>query len=177
MKQFLFILIFTLPFLFGKRTPGVDLYLEDGQGRNLIAYKQTGEQGKATFGFLDRGTYRLLVEFPKQTGKWIEEKPRHATLAKAAFNPKNKTYYYQGIEGYFAIKFSGLRKIEPEKFQPVFREIRQDEGNQINVLQFQTRRKGGQVTVLIQTLTAAQFKRKAEKAANDLSMLSIPGIK
>ena len=81
------------------------------------------------------------------------------------------------MEGYFAIKFSGLRKIESEKFQPVFREIRLDEGIQINVLQFQTRRKGGQVTVLVKTLTAAQFKRKAEKAANDLSMLSIPGIK
>lgn len=177
MKHLLVIMVITLPFLSGKRTPGVDLYLEDGQGRNLIAFKQTGEQGKASFGYLDAGTYRLLVEFPQQTGKWIEEKPRHATLAKATFNPKNKTYYYQGMEGYFAIKFSGLRKIEPENFQPVFREIRLDEGIQINVLQFQTRRKGGQVTVLVKTLTAAQFKRKAEKAGNDLSMLSIPGIK
>jgi hypothetical protein len=52
-----------------------------------------------------------------------------------------------------------------------------EEGIQINVLQFQTRRNGGQVNVQVCTLTAARFKRKAEKATNDLSMLSIPGIK
>lgn len=177
MKHILLILVIALPFFSGKPTPGVNLYLEDGQGSNLIAYKQTGEQGKVSFGFLDGRTYRLLVEFPQQTGKWIEEKPRHATLSKAAFNPKNKTYYYQGMEGYFAIKFSGLRKIEHEKFNPVFREIRMEEGIQIIVLQFQTQRNGGQVNVQVRTLTAAQFKRKAEKASNDLSMLSIPGIK
>ncbi len=177
MKILFFILITGFPFFTGKQTPGVSLFLETGSGRELIAFQQTGEKGKASFSFLDAGVYRLLIEFPQQTGRWIEEKPRHSTLAKASYHPKNKTYYYQGTEGYFAIKFSGLRKMEPENFQPVFREIRQEDGNQINVLQFRMRSNGGKINMMVKTLTAAQFKRKAEKAENDISLLSIPGIK
>lgn len=177
MKILFFILITGFPFFAGKKTPGAGLFLESGSGREMIAFQESGEQGKVSFRFLDAGVYRLLIEFPQQTGRWIEEKPRHSTLAKASYSPQKKTYYYQGREGYFAIKFSGLKKIEPDNFQPVFREIRQEDRDQINVLQFKTRNRGGQINILVKTLTAAQFKRKAEKAENDISLLSIPGIK
>ena len=177
MKQFLIILVMFFSFFSEKRTPGVSLFLEDSSGTETVAFQQTGEQGKASFGFLDGGNYRLLVEFPQQNGKWVKEKRRHSILTKAAYNSRKNTYYYQGKEGYFSIKFSGLKKIDQENFRPVFREVRLEEDIQINVLQFQALKKGGQINISVRTLTAAQFKKKVEKAENDISMLSIPGIK
>ena len=177
MKIFLFLLIALFPFISGNRTPGAVVSLESDREKNLVAFQQTGEKGKVSFAYLDAGNYQLFIEFPWQKESRNERKRRFSTLSKAAFDIRSKTYYYQGKEGYFSIRFSGLKKIEPESFLPVFREVNRDEFTQINILRFQTAKNGGQIKAVVKTLTPGQYKRKTEKAGNDISMLSIPGIK
>lgn len=177
MQHFLFILLFIMPFWVGQRVAFVNFFLESGTGRGTVAFQQTGQKGMVSFEYLDAGTYYLLVEFPQQRGKWIEEKPRHSSMTKAAYDEKNNTYYYQGSEGYFSIRFSGLRKQNKEKFNPVFREKQHEEERTIEILNLQVKRNGGQIKMKVKKLTARQYQRKAEKATERLSSLSIRGIK
>ena len=119
----------------------------------------------------------MLIEFPQQEGKWIKEKKKHSSLAKASFNEKNRTYYYQGIEGYFAIKFKATRRIDSDQFKPVFREIRTERERQIVIAEFQTRKDGARIELTINAITSQKFKTATKKIQNDISTISIQGIK
>ena len=176
--QFLSFLI-SIWVIFGMGRPVSEavVFIEMRNNAKPVAHQITGESGKVSIKYLDEGNYRMLIDFPQQEGKWIEEKSRHYTITKSTYNFKNKTYYYKGEEGYFSLKFSGLRKIDSEDFRPVFREIRQEENRVINLLDFSTRRNGGQIQVKIKALTAKQFKRKTDKIEQDISEISIPGQK
>ena len=159
----------------GKPAKNTEVYLE--KGKQLIAYQITGEKGKIDFRHLDPGSYRISVIFPQQDGKYIKDKPKHRTMTKATYNPKNKTYYYRGDEGYFALKFTGLSKIKSENFRAVFKEERTDEKTYIIISEFGAHSKNASIGISIQAITAAQFKRASEKSTNDISTLSIPNIR
>lgn len=150
--------------------------IENIRSSELVAWQQTGGNGKVTFQHLDEGNYRLLLEFPQLEGKWLRENRRHRVLTKASYNPKNKTYYYQGEEGYFSVKFSKIRRIESESFKAAFREIRMEDNNEYLVARFQTNKNGAQISVLVKKITAAQFKRAVEKIDRDISQISIPRV-
>lgn len=177
MKLFVLILAVISIFNTGKPLSNAKVYLQRGAGKEIVAYQQTGDQGKVTFQHLNAGSYQLLVEFPQQEGKYIREKPKHTTLTKATFNARTGIYYYQGLEGYFSVKISGLKKMKEENFKAVFREKETEEGVQILIAQFQSDRNGAHVSVLVNVLTAAQFKKATDKIGGDLSTISIPGIK
>lgn len=177
MKLLIFILTFS-SFLFPKKpATNARVILEDARLRKQIGYQETGEKGKAGFHYLNDGSYRLLIEFPQQEGKWIKEKKKHSTLAKASFNEKKKIYYYQGTEGYFAIKFEATRRIDSDEFKPVFREINGERERQIVIAEFQTRKSGARVEFAINAITAKKFKKATHKIQNDISTISIQGIK
>jgi len=180
----LLIILFTglIPFFSGKPVENAEITLDRGTGRRVVAFQQTGSQGKVMFKHLDAGNYRLMITFPQQEGKWVKEKPRHSTLTKATYNPANKTYYYQAEEGFFAIKISGLKKVEKESFKPLFRENRtreeeEDENIQIIVSQFLAKNRGATISVAVKAITAAQFKRVTLKTGGDISTISIPGAR
>ena len=176
--KFGFILILINIFLFGhKPAPNAKVILENSSGRQQVGFQSTGEKGKAAFQYLNEGSYRLKIIFPQQEGKWIKEKRRHSTLTKAAYNPKNKTYYYQAKEGFFAIKFSHVRRIDKEQFKAVFREERNSEEPSVVIAEFQTRKSGAGIQIQIKAITASTFKKKTRNGENDITLLSIPGIK
>jgi len=177
MKLLIILLTFS-SFLFQKK-PATNalVILEDARLRKQVGYQETGEKGKAAFQYLNQGSYQLLIEFPQQDGKWIKEKKQNSTLAKASFNEKNRTYYYQGIEGYFAIKFGAIRRIGTNEFKPVFREFRGERTRQIVIAEFQTRKNGARVELTINAITAKKFKKATHKIENDISTISIQGIK
>ena len=113
------VLFFSILSIFiGKPAEKTEVYLE--KGGQLIAFQATGEKGKVSFKHLDEGSYKLLLVFPQQEGKYMKEKPKHETVTKATYNPKNKTYYYQGTEGFFSIKFRDISRIRSENFSAVF---------------------------------------------------------
>lgn len=175
----LLILLLTLSSIFFQKKPATNarVILEDTRSRKQVGFQETGEKGKAGFFFLNESRYQLLIEFPQQDGKWIREKKKHSTLAKASFNKKNKTYYYQGSEGYFAVKFKSTKRIENDQFKPVFRELRGERERQIVVAEFQTRKDGARIEFTINAITAGKFKKATRKIENDISMISIQGIK
>lgn len=172
------ILIGIFPFFSSKPAKNAKIILEDSSGRNLIAFQKTGEKGKVTFKHLDEGSFRMILVFPQLEGKWLKEKTKHSTLAKVDFNPKTKTYFYKGVEGYFSIKFSGVKKIDNEAFNAVFREKRggEAEENEIIISEFLTKRNGAKISVIVRAITAGQFKKFTDKIENDISMISIPGF-
>ncbi|WP_320110869.1 hypothetical protein [Draconibacterium orientale] len=173
----LFIVLFfsILSIFVGKPAENTEVYLDKGD--QLIAFQATGEKGKVSFKYLDEGSYKLLLVFPQQEGKYIKEKPRHETMTKATYNPKNKTYYYQGTEGFFAIKFRNISRIRSENFSAIFRE-EQDEEDKFNAIaEFGIHNAGGSIGVFVKAITAAQFKKAADKIGQDISTQSIRGIK
>ncbi len=177
MKILVFLFIIVIPFFSGKPAKDAKVILEDISGRNEIGSQTVGEKGKASFQFLNEGSYRLAIEFPQQSGKWLKEKQQHRTLTKATYNEKTRTYYYQGIEGYFSVKLKKFRKIDHESFRAVFREVRGDEEDKIIIAEFIAKRNNAQISLQIRKLSAKQFKRATDKVGNDLSMYSIQGIK
>ena len=171
----LFIIIF--PFFSGKPAKETKVILQDISGKNQIGSIIIGEKGKATFQYLNGGSYSLAIEFPQQEGKWIDEKPKHSTLTKATYNEKNGTYYYQGYEGFFSVRLKKFRKIDRNSFRTVFKERRGDNENQIVIAEFIAKKNGAQFSLQIKKLTAKQFKKATDKVGNDISMISIQGVK
>ncbi|HYQ56113.1 MAG TPA: hypothetical protein VEP89_02120, partial [Draconibacterium sp.] len=112
-----------------------------------------------------------------QEGKYIKEKPKHETMTKATYNLKNKTYYYQGTEGFFSIKFRDISKIKSENFSAVFREERDGEDKYNAVAEFGIHNAGGSIGVSVEAITAAQFKKAVDKIGQDITTQSIQGIK
>jgi len=170
-----FIAVF--PFFMGKPAKDTKVILEDISGKMQIGTQTVGEKGKATFQYLNGGTYRLAIEFPQQQGKWIKEKPKHSTLTKATFNEKIKTYYYQGNEGFFSVKLKKFRKIDRDSFRAVFKEERNETDQKIIIAEFIAKKNGAQFSLLVKKLTAKQFKKATDKVGNDISMISIQNIK
>lgn len=171
----LFLAVFTL--FSGKPAFDSKIILEDISGKKQIASQTIGEKGKAAFLYLDEGSYRLAIEFSQQEGKWLNEKAKHSTLTKASFNEKSKIYYYQGSEGFFSVKFKKVRKIDSDSFRAVFKESRGDEERKIVIAEFIAKKSGAKFLVQINKLTAKQFKKATDKVGNDISMISIRGIK
>lgn len=177
MKLLIFLFVAIFPFFSGKPAMDAKVILEDISGKRQIASQTVGEKGKATFQYLNNGSYRLAIEFPQQEGKWMKEKPKHITLTKATYNEKNKTYYYQGREGFFAVKLKKFRKVDRDSFRTVFKEGHREEENKIVIVEFIAKRNNAQFSLIIKKLTAAQFKKATDKVGNDISMYSIQGIK
>lgn len=175
MRLVVILFVSILSIFSGKPAQNTEVYLE--KGRQLIAYQITGEKGKIDFQHLDPGSYRISVILPQQDGKYIKEKPKHRTLTKATYNPKKKTYYYQGDEGFFALKFTGLSKIKGENFRAVFKEEHNEEKTFIVISEFGAHGKNASIGISVQVITAAQFKKASEKAGDNISMLSIPNIR
>lgn len=172
-------ILFLTPSIFNlsqKPADSAEVYLIDGRGE-VVAFQKTGEKGKAAFQYIEDGNYRIMLVFPQQEGKYIKEKKRNQTLTKAAYNENNKTYNYQGKEGYFSVKISRLKRIAPENFKAIFHENKTDDESEIEVAQFQTKRNGAQISIHVKALTAKKFNKITRKTGNDLSMYSIPGIK
>lgn len=169
----LFVALFSI--FGGKPTEKARIYLE--KGSELIAYQMTGEKGKVTFDHLDAGSYKIMIIFPQQEGRYIKTSSRHRSLTKAAYNSRNKTYYYQGNEGYFAVQFSGIDNVKSENFLTIFEE-EHDEENTYNVIaRFGAHRNNAGIHISVEALTATQFKKATEKAGSDISTLSIPNIR
>lgn len=173
----LLVLLFTALLLIftGKPAERTEVYLEKGE--QLIAFQATGEKGKVSFEHLDAGSYRVSVVLPQQEGKYIKEKRKHESMTKATYNPKTKTYYYQGTEGYFAIKFTSTSKIQRDNFSAVFKENRDEEDTYYVLAEFGIHRNGGSIEVLVKAITAAQFKKASDKIGQDISTQSIKGMK
>lgn len=169
----LFIAVFSI--FTGKPTAKTEVYLEKGE--QLIAFQGTGEKGKASFSHLDAGSYNLSILLPQQEGKYIKEKPKHESMTKATYNPKTKTYYYQGTEGFFSIKFTGISKIKSENFKAVFKEDREEEDTFNVIAEFGVHKNGGSIGVFVKAITASQFKKASDKIGQDISTQSIRGIK
>ncbi len=159
MRLLFLLLTFSSIFFHKKPATNARVILEDTSLRKQVGFLETGEKGKAGFQYLNQGSYRLIIEFPQQEGKWIKEKKKYSTLAKASFNEKNKTYYYQGSEGYFAIQFKSTRRIDNDQFKPVFRELKGEHERQIVVAEFQTRKAGARIEFTIEAITAMKIQK------------------
>ena len=81
------------------------------------------------------------------------------------------------IEGYFAVKFESTRRVDSDEFRPVFREVRGGDERQIVIAEFQARKDGARVELTVTAITAGKFKKATQKIENDISSISIQGIK
>lgn len=176
MKLLILLLITTFSIFTFKPAKNARVFLENERGGELVAFQTTSEKGRIAFNYLKEGNYQLNIIFPQQEGKYIKAKSKHVTLTKATYNPKTKTYYYQGLEGFFAVKFSGIKKIDSEGFEVIFREKEKEgeEGLRIVLAKFKTRKSGAAINLTIKALTASQFKKATDKLGSDISTISIP---
>ena len=177
MKYFLFNILASFSIFSSKKAQDAKVFLEDISGIELIAFQKTGNEGKVAFKYLDAGKYRILISFPQQEGKWIEEKSKHSTLTKASYNSKTKSYFYQGYERFFMIDFEGIKKIESENFNVVFKEDKDEEEIRIVLAEFIANKDKAQLAISVKAITASDFKKATDKIGQDISTQSSQGIK
>ena len=75
------------------------------------------------------------------------------------------------------MKFNKARKIDSDSFRAVFKESRGEEEEKFVIAEFIAKRNNAQFSLQIKKLTAKQFKKATDKIGNDISMISIRGIK
>jgi hypothetical protein len=69
------------------------------------------------------------------------------------------------------------RKIDKDSFKTVFKERQGENEGQIIIAEFLEKRNGARFSIQIKKITAKQFKKATDKVGNDISMISIRGIK
>ena len=179
MKLLLLLFMATFSIFTNKPAKDTQVFVENVKDREVVAFQTVGEKGRAAFDYLKEGEYRLSIVFPQQEGKYIKTKSKNTTLTKASYNEKNKTYYYQGEEGFFSVKFSGVKKIDSEEFDAVFFEEKSptEKEARIVIARFSTRKSGASFEISVKALTAKQYKTATDKLGNDISTISIPNFK
>lgn len=177
MKLLILLLIASFSIFNNHPATNAKVYIETARGGEVVAFQTAGEKGKVSFNYLKEGSYSLSIAFPQQEGKYIKTKSKHITLTKATFDSKSKTYYYQGLEGYFAVKFSSDKRIDFDNVKVVFKEDEKEEELRIEMVRFIARKNGASFKVSIKALTSSQFKKATDKLEGDISTISIPGAK
>jgi len=178
MKLLILLMVAAFSIFTGQPAKNAQVFIQDNRTKETVAFQTAGEKGKVEFSYLKEGSYKLLIGFPQQEGKYIKTKAKYITLTKATYNIDAKTYYYQGQEGFFSVKFKGNNRIDTDNLKVIFEEVKTDKKDEllIGMVEFVVRKNGATINVAIKALTAKEYKKATDKLSKDISTISIPTI-
>ncbi len=158
----------------GEHVRNAVVYLETEAGNLPVAFQKTGKSGGITFAHLDKGVYKLVMVLPQQAGKYARDYNEVQADIQVAYHSDKKIYFFQEAEGYFTIRFSGIKNLTDSNVTPMY-EIQEKANNRIITGKFEVDGKYGSVTMKISALKQKSFQKLVNKYKHDAEMAVIKG--
>ncbi len=153
----------------GSSVEGAGIYLETGTEQKLVAFQKTGESGKATFAYLDKGVYRILLDIPRQTGK-LEVKEVWSGDIQVGYHSEKKWYMFQELSGYFLVRFTRLSNLANSNITPMYELDENQRRGRIIIGKLEVEKKFGSLTLELLAHTQKKFFKLTDKYKNDAGM-------
>ena len=181
MKKFYLIpvafFIFSVNLKAGEPVPGAEVIVEQEPHDDPIAYQLTGSTGTVTLDNLDKGKYRIFLVVPQLSGKYVKGKDKVKSDLKSIFSPEKRTYFLREPQGFFAVKFDGLKRIAGSNIHPSYKKIRNSDKEKLLIAEFVVTQTPGEVTIKVEAITPKEFENKAKKTKHDTAKATINNIR
>jgi len=169
--------VFTFWSLAGEPVPGAEIIIDQSPYDDPVAYQVTGSSGTITFDHLDAGTYKIRIILPKLDEKFTKGQNKVKADMKSVFNAEKKTYYIREPQGFFAVKFEGLKKVAGSNIAPTYEKTKSAKGEKLLIASFTIVENMGEITIKIEGLTSKEFASKAKKTMHDTAKAVIRNMK
>lgn len=153
----------------GVQVSGAKVYLQSGPDSKPIAFQKTGEAGKVTFAYLDKGVYRILLDIPRQKGKLEAKEPWNGDI-QVAYHGEKKLYLFHEPSGFFSIRFSKLSHLNHSNVTPMYELDESSRKNRIVIAKFEVEQKYGSLTLALAAHTQYKFHKLTNKYREDAEM-------
>lgn len=173
MKAILIIsVICVLGFFFntGEPVPGAEVYIEQANNEDPVAYQQTGEAGAVTFSHLSSGIYTIYVVLPEQRGKLVRGMDKMNLDLQVGYHSEKHEYYLQEKEGCFILSYSKLKKMSDSEITPLYNHLDRDRKTHYLVGKFEVDGNNGSFSLKISAFTPKKFEKRVNKAREDAAM-------
>jgi hypothetical protein len=165
-------------FLFaGEPVPGAEVFVEQEPNNEPIAFQVTGSSGTITFDHLDIGTYSIRIILPKPDDKLTKGKDKVKADLKSVYNAEKKIYYIREPQGFFAVKFDGLKKIAGANVAPAYEKAKSTAAGKLLIANFTVTDSPGEITVKVEGLTPKEFASKTKKLMHDTAKAVIQNVR
>jgi hypothetical protein len=171
--------ICVLGFLFnnGEPVPGAEVYIEQANNEEPVAFQQTGDAGAVTFAHLSAGIYTIYVVLPEQRGKLVRGMDKMNLDLQVGYHSEKHEYYLQEEEGCFILSFSKLKKLPDTGITPLYNQVERDRKTRFLVGKFEVTGNNGSFTLNISAFTPKNFEKKVAKARHDAAMSAIRNVR
>ncbi|NPA37561.1 MAG: carboxypeptidase regulatory-like domain-containing protein [Chlorobi bacterium] len=169
--------VFTSFLFAGEPVPGAEIIIEQEPAGDPVAYQITGSSGTATFAHLDKGVYRICVILPKLEGKLIKGSDKVKTDTKSVYNSEKRTYYIREPQGFFAVKFDGIKRIAGANIAPVYEKVKSAGEQKLFIGRFTVSEDSGEITIKVEGITPKEFQSKASKVMHDAAKTTINNVR
>jgi hypothetical protein len=153
----------------GERVSGAKVYLETSSEQKAVAFQKTGDSGRVTFAFLDKGVYQILLDIPRQKGK-LEAKEAWQGDMKVGYHGKKKMYLLQENSGYFSVRYTSLKNLAGSNITPMYELDESRMKGRIVIAKLEVEHKYGSVTLELSAHSQYKFHKLTDKYKNDAEM-------
>ncbi len=153
----------------GEHVSGAGIYLETGTDQELVVFQKTGGSGKVTLAHLDKGTYNILLDTPRQKGK-LEVKDEWIGDMQVGYHSDKSLFLFQEATGYFSVKFTKLHNLANSNITPMYERDNRQHISRILIGKLEVDRKYGSLTLELNALSQKQFIKLTDKYQNDTGM-------
>ncbi len=158
----------------GEKVRNAIVYLETESGGLPVAFQKTGKAGKVTFAYLDKDVYKLVMSLPQQKGKLTRETEGEPTDLQVAYHTHKRIYFFQGREGYFTLRFTGIKNLSDSNITPML-ERDPKLNDRVITGKFEVDGNYGSVTLKISALSHKSYRKLIDKYRHDSEMAVIVG--
>lgn len=163
---------FILPGTPGKPVQEAAVFLEPENSDIPVAFQLTGKSGGITFAHLDKGSYKLALTLPHQSGKLANERLNLPGDFQFGYHNAKKNYFIREYNGFFLIRFSNLKHLSGSNIIPTFK-THEKNPNRMIIANFEVDGKFGSITMEIRALSENKFRKLINKYKNDMKMTVI----
>jgi len=181
MKKLYLTFVFSLAltsFIFaGEPVPGAEVFVEQEPNEEPMAFQQTGSSGTITFDHLDKGVYSIYIHLPKLEGKLIKGREKVKAETTSVYDANKKAYYIREPQGFFTVKFDGIKKIAGSNISPAYEKVKRNDDSRLLIARFTVTDNSGEITLKVEAITPKEFESKAKRVKHDTAKNTINNIR
>jgi len=180
MKTTLILSIITIIGIFfspGRPVPGAEVYIEQEGSGQIVLFQPTGDNGKLTISNLSGGLYRIKINLPQQSGKFMRGFDRIDCRLQVGYHNKKKKYFIRESEGCFTVDYSKFNRISGRNITPVYNIDSYGRGKRVEIGKFEVSGgNNGSLTLEIRAQKPKKFQKLVNNLREDVEMITIRNI-